>query len=636
VAPDPSAPGDSAPGDSAPDPSAPDPSAPGDSEPGFSVPGFSVPGGDFGLRLQQLAHLTADLAAADTIEAVVEVAVTRVAAAVRAVAVTLRLREDELLTLVGAQGVSAAQAERLSSVSVTDQTPMSEAARTGAPVLANDLHEIEARYPELRGELAEGRSVVCLPLLAGQKPLGVMALSFEQRWLPGPRELDFLTTFSDACAQAIRRIHAMQVAEERAVQLAFLAEASDELTRSLDYPATLRRVARLAVRALADWCAVDILADGELNTLAVEHVDPAKVAWAKELQERYPSDPHAPTGPPNVVRTGVSELIAEITDEMLVAGARDEEHLRLARELNLRSALVVPLVARGRTLGAITLVRAETDRAYSSADLAVAEDLGRRAGVAIDNAQLYSQTQDVALQLQRAVLPDRLDRLPGWQVAAYYSPGGHADVGGDFYDAVPLGDGRLAVFIGDVMGHGVAAAAAMAHIRAAVRAYLSVDPDPSKVAGKLDMMFARLQMSQLVSLAYGVLDQAAGELSLVCAGHHPPLLVAPDGSSRFAVAQPQRILGVGPDVRTATTWQLVPGSILLLYTDGLIERRTEGLDVGQQRLAEAASRLVAGALPAALDRLVAALHDPVGADDVTAIAVRIPGPVNRTGGAARA
>jgi GAF domain-containing protein len=586
--------------------------------------GFVAPAGDFGARVQQLAHVTAELAAAETIDEVVNVAVNRVALAVRAAVASLMVIADDRLSLVGAHGLRVEFAGQWASFGVQTATPASEAARTGTAVIVADVDEFNARYPTMRGQLPAGRSVVCLPLNAGQLCVGVIGLAFDDSWVPGPRELDFLSTFADACAQAIRRITATEAADLRAAQLTFLAEASDQLASSLDYRATLRRVAQLAVRSLADWCAVAILSDGELDTLAVEHVDPAKVAWAWELQKRYPPASDGPSGPPNVVRTGVSELISDITDEMLVAAARDSEHLRLARELNLRSALIVPLTARGRTLGAITFIRAETDRRYSSADLAVAEDLGRRAGVAIDNALLYSQTRDVALQLQRAVLPDRLDAIPGWQIATYYSPGGHADVGGDFYDAIPIGDGSLAVIIGDVMGHGVAAAAAMAHIRAAVRAFLCVDPDPSVVVDRLDHMFARLGITQLVSLVYAVIDRA-GLLSLVNAGHHPPLLIAADGSTRLARSMPRRILGARPDDRTASHWQLAAGSTLLLYTDGLVERRDEDLDLGVSRLLARAPALADQALSSALHQVVLAVSDDEGADDVTAIAVRLPG-----------
>ncbi len=584
--------------------------------------GFRAPSGDFGVRLQRLAHVTAEFAAVDSVEAVVDVVTNRVTEAVRAAVSALLLREDEQLRLVGSRGLRLAVAQRWASFAASDDTPASEALLTGQPVVVADGDDVTRRYPGIADEIPAGRSVVCLPLNAGQKPLGVLALTFEGRWVPGPRELDFLTTLADACAQALQRIQSTQLAEEKATQLAFLAEASAELASSLDYTATLAQVAKLAVRTLADWCAVDIVQEGVLTTLAVEHVDPAKVSWAWQLQERYPPDPDAVTGASNVVRTGVSELYPLITDDMLVAGARDEEHLRLSRELNLHSAVVVPLSARGRTLGAITLVRAETGRPYTAADLLVAEDLGRRAGVAIDNAQLHSQTRNVALHLQRAVLPATLTGFPGWQIATHYSASGHADVGGDFYGATELPDGSLAVFIGDVMGHGVAAAAAMSQMRAAIRAYLCIDPDPAAVITKLDAMFEQLKLDQLVSLAYALIDPAAGELRLANAGHCPPLLIHPGGSTRFTETRPTRILGAGGDQRTTATWVFELGSTLMLYTDGLIERRNESLDIGLDRLARYGTALAHSQLQPALDHLAEQVRDDAVADDVTAIAVR--------------
>ncbi len=146
----------------------------------------------------------------------------------------------------------------------------------------------------------------------------------------------------------------------------------------------------------ADWCAIDIVEDGRLHRLAVEHVDPAKVKFAIEIAERYPSDPEAPGGVGEVMRTGRSNLVPEVTDEMLVAGAQDEEHLRLARALQLRSAVLVPLVARGRVHGVITWVAAESGRRYTESDVAFAEDLARRCALAIDNAELHSQTMEAA------------------------------------------------------------------------------------------------------------------------------------------------------------------------------------------------------------------------------------------------
>jgi len=195
----------------------------------------------------------------------------------------------------------------------------------------------------------------------------------------------------DGVSAVWRDVTARRRAEET---FHFLAEVNAALSASLDYEATLGSLARIVVPQLADWCTVSTLEpDGSIRQLAVAHVDPAKVELARELESRYPTDPNAPTGVPNVLRTGKSELLAEIPDELLVAGTGHAGHLRIARELGLRSAMTVPLTARGRTLGALTLVSAKPGRRYGPADLALAEELGRRAGLAVDNARLYREAE---------------------------------------------------------------------------------------------------------------------------------------------------------------------------------------------------------------------------------------------------
>jgi PAS domain S-box-containing protein len=175
----------------------------------------------------------------------------------------------------------------------------------------------------------------------------------------------------------------------------FLAEASEVINSSLDYTTTLASLAQKVVPTLADWCAVDVIEeDHSLKRLAVAHVDPRKVEWAYELQKRYPPDMNASLGVPNVLRTGKSEIYPEIKDEMLVAAARDDEHLQIMRDIGFTSAIIVPLIAHGRTLGAITFITAESKRIYGREDLAVAENLAHRAAVAIDNARLYRSAQE--------------------------------------------------------------------------------------------------------------------------------------------------------------------------------------------------------------------------------------------------
>jgi PAS domain S-box-containing protein len=192
----------------------------------------------------------------------------------------------------------------------------------------------------------------------------------------------------------------------------FLAEAGEVLASSLAYEETLSAVANLVVPRLADWCSVYVTdAEGRLRHLAVAHADPAKVAWARELSSRYPPDPNAPRGVAAVVRSGQPECVSELTDEMVRSAARDENHLAMLRGLGLKSVMMVPLSARGRNLGAVTFVAAESGRRYTEADLRLALDLGRRAGLAVDNARLFRETQETLRLL--GLLVEASARLTG-------------------------------------------------------------------------------------------------------------------------------------------------------------------------------------------------------------------------------
>jgi GAF domain-containing protein len=568
-------------------------------------------------RFRQLASVAAELAAAETVVEVVHLVTRRVGDVVTAVVAAVLLRDEDDLVVVGESGM--VDPDKWRRVPLSSRTPVSEAVVENRPVVVPWSDEMAPRYPDLAGVVADGRTIVCLPMTAERRSIGALTLSFERGMLPEAEELEFLVIYADTSGQAIRRIQATEAAARRARRLDFLAGASEQLASDLDYRATLQNVAELAVPDLADWCSVTLREGEKLHTVAVAHVDPEKVAWGWQLQELYPPDLDSPGGVAEVIRTGRSEMVREVTDDMMVAAARDEEHLRIARALAIHSAITVPLAARGHVFGAITLIRSETPASYDNEELAVAQDLARRAGLALDNASLYTQTRDVALQLQRAVLPEALDTVPGWRVANLYRPGHQAEVGGDFYDAVALDDGRMAVFIGDVMGHGVAAAAAMAAMRSAVRAYLSIDPTPSTVVSSLDRMFAQLHIPQLVTLVYGVLDESC--FSFVNAGHHAPVVVGADGAARALSTPPARPLGAGGDRRTDAEFAIADGDTILLFTDGLVERRGEIIDEGIDRLMQRADTLVGTDLHRALQRLVEDFADNPD-DDVTALAVR--------------
>jgi PAS domain S-box-containing protein len=245
--------------------------------------------------------------------------------------------------------------------------------------------DVERGHPEdvLRAALAEGRYVEeGLKVREDGSRFWASAVITTLRDRKGN-----LKGFSMVVHDTTERKHADDV-------LRFLAESGATLSSSLDYRDTLANVARLAVPTLADWCAIDVMEeDGTVERLAVEHSDPEKVALAYELQERYPSDPETTRGVAKVLKTGEPDMMAEIPEELLDQVAMDVEHRTIMRELGLRSYMVVPMVARGRSHGAITLVSAESGRRYEETDLRLAEELARRAALAVDNAKLYEEAQ---------------------------------------------------------------------------------------------------------------------------------------------------------------------------------------------------------------------------------------------------
>lgn len=576
-----------------------------------------------GDRLTRLARVAAELGVAEDVETVTKVVITQAADAVGATVASLSLVVDEdTLALIGLRGGAEGAERRWATFPIDANNPASDVARSGELLVLRGRDAIRERYPDMESAGEGERSIVCLPLRVVGRTVGVVTLSFPGRRDLDSAELEFFGIIADSCAQALERIRAQAEATEQAARLRFLADASAELSKSLDYEATLANVARLAVPTFADWCAIDVVEDDRLHRLAVEHVDPAKVRFALELERRYPSDREAPGGAWEVIRTGNSTLVPEVTDEMLVAGAKDEEHLRLTRQLQIRSGLVVPLAARGRVLGVITWVSAESGRRYTERDVAFAEDLGRRGAVAIDNAQLHSETRQAAVRLQHAVLPALAVDVEGWQLAGYYSPAGRTEVGGDFYDAIALPDGRLAIFVGDVMGRGVTAAASMAQVRAAIRAYIAVDPAPEVVLRQLDRLFSTYDVGQLVTLVYAVVDVDRDELVMVNAGHPPPLVLRSDGSTEQLPYADGAPLGTETGERQPTVIPFRAGDTLVAYTDGLIERRDEDIDLGQARALDAVWRLRDAPLGEALEALVDTVRDHSREDDVAVLVAR--------------
>ena len=580
-------------------------------------------------RLAALARTVADLAAATTMEDVTEIVTERASAVIGATRAMVALRDGpDRLRTVATHGMSRSQARAWAVFDLTEPMPMTDAVRLGRTVVVENRDDMVTRYPDVEDDGTE-RSNITLPLVspASGEAVGALAFRFDGRvGPPDAEELTVLGVLGDMCAQTILRLQAEEQSAARAAQLEFLADASQALAGSLDYRETLRQVASLAVPTHADWCSVQLIDDGVLRTLAVAHVDPAKVALAKELETRWPPDLDRPGGVTDVVRSGTSLLVEEVTDDMLVASARDDEHLRIARELGLRSAMSVPLIARERVLGVLTFVAAESGRRYTSEDIVFAEDLARRAGLAIDNADLYSQTRRTAAVLQATLLPQELPDVAGWGFGAVYRQSGRTDIGGDYYDVAALEDQRLVAVVGDVMGRGVDAALGGSRMRSAVRVLATQHPEPDALARAVDRLMAVEAPTPMASAVYVLFDPATDTLSMTVAGHPPPLLIR-QGEGRYVEEDGSPLHGLGTVPRPVVSLPFGVGDVLLLYTDGLVERRGEGIDIGLERLRGVAEQrfrdiAVDADLDDVLDALVEDVTDPDRHDDVALVGFR--------------
>jgi PAS domain S-box-containing protein len=377
-------------------------------------------------RLQRVAEL---LAEAVTPQQVLDAILTDGvrAAEAHAGAIGVLSGDGESIELLAQRGYDPEVMSGWATFPVDAQLPMSEVVRTGEPVFVSSLAERNRLYPGLSHLGQEGNALVVLPLAVQGAVFGGLSLSFDRDIEFEEERRQLKMAFARQAAQALARSRLYAAEQAMRERMTFLAEASELLASSLDYNRTLVRLAQLCVPRLADWCAVDMLGpNGEIQRLAVAHEDPAKVRWALELQERYPPDPDAPYGVSNVLRTGEPEFLPTIPQELLDAALRDDDELRqIVDELGLTSSIAVPLNTRGRTLGALSLIAADTHKPFTPADFELALELARRAAVAVDNALLYREAERganaaraLAYVADGVVLIDRDGIVRHWNPAA--------------------------------------------------------------------------------------------------------------------------------------------------------------------------------------------------------------------------
>ncbi|MFC6593987.1 SpoIIE family protein phosphatase [Kitasatospora paranensis] len=491
------------------------------------------------------------------------------------------------------------------------------------------------------------RSVMVVPLIARGAAVGVAA--FYRSITERPYDEEDLRLAGELAARAAvsidnallytrerdaaeQRQRALEAAGAAQARLALLNEASTRIGTTLDLQRTAEELIEVVIPRFADFITVDLLEsllegdepepvprDGSvmLRAVAVGEVgddgtmvgaaDP--VGGSSRSAQLYAQS----------LRTGRSILVPHVDEEALRRIVAHPDRIAPSLEAGVHSYLMVPLLARGTVLGGIEFVRTRNPEAFTHADVALAEELAARAAVCIDNARIYRRERDTALTLQRSLLPQDVHRTPGLEIAHRYLPSSViSEVGGDWFDVVPLSGGRVALIVGDVMGHGIRAAATMGQLRTVARTLITLDMDPARVMRRLDDAAAEIGESQFATCVCVLFDPADRSCTAATAGHLPPVIALPDGSTELLELPPGAPLGIGGVPFESVRFTLAEDAILVMYTDGLVERRDRDLDEGIDLLRHTVATR-RDSLEKTCDAVLSALGASAGQDDIAVI-----------------
>ncbi|MEU4079420.1 protein phosphatase [Streptomyces venezuelae] len=416
-------------------------------------------------------------------------------------------------------------------------------------------------------------------------------------------------------------------------RFALLAEAGARIGTTLDLRQTAEETVRFLVPQLADSADVQMLE----AVLAPDDPVASTRGVLRRLAARFPD----PTSPTSLLAPGQTfQIPLDSVYEQVVAHGRPTnlyttdlpalftdprtEALRTYFATRIGSARLVPMVARGKVLGAVTVTRLRTREPFDAQDCVLIDEVVARAALNIDNARLYTTQREAALTLQRSLTNSALPAVTGLELTGRYLPASAHDVGGDWFDVIALPGGRTGLVIGDVMGHGIHAAAVMGQLRTAVRTLARHDIPPARMLSSLDAVVADLGEDTMATCLYAVHDPATGGWVIARAGHPPPAVATPDGTITFLDGPPGTPLGTGAHDFGTEKVALPKGGLLVLYTDGLIEARDRDLDEGMRQLARAL-RPLDRPLDVLCDEILEQLLAAPAQDDVAMLLARTTG-----------
>ncbi|MGW3307312.1 SpoIIE family protein phosphatase [Streptomyces sp. NPDC001073] len=427
-------------------------------------------------------------------------------------------------------------------------------------------------------------------------------------------------------------------------RLQLVNEASVRIGTTLDVTRTAQELADVCAPALADFVSIDLLDPqehgGEPPTAITAPIGLRRAAH-QSMQEGSPEAVAKP-GQLNLYPEHSPQADALVAGRTLVASGRalerwlawDRTRTKRVQEYGIHSSMAVPIQARGVTLGVAVLTRYRRMDPFTADDVLLAEEVTARAAVCIDNARRFSRERETALALQRSLLPRKLPPTAALEAASRYLPAARAGVGGDWFDVIPLSGMRVAMVVGDVVGHGIQASATMGRLRTAVRTLADIDLAPDELLTHLDDLVVRLSAEAGgegspgevgATCLYAVYDPVSRRCTLARAGHPPPIMIRPGGPPEHVDLPAGPPLGLGGLPFESTELELPEGTVLALYTDGLVENRDRDLD-GSQRLLFDALYAPSDSLDETCDRILHAVLPPGGAaDDVALLVARTQG-----------
>jgi GAF domain-containing protein len=518
-----------------------------------------------------------------------------VAPAVRAGTSGLWLLDETagLLRLAASAGYDPRADSWIGEIRVDDTIPAAEVARTRTPVVYRSQTERDRRWPTLADLPSSTPASVVVPLVARNAVSGVLGLGFVQPEDLSEETVGLLVAVSEQCALALDRAQLFD-GERRARQtLEFLAAATRLMVSVLEPREVLERLVDAAVPTLADSCAVHVERDGLLQRVAVR-ID--GMARAAEVLGFQPVDTRADHPLARAFTSAQPQILEVLLDEDIeaVQPGRSAD----ARGFGIRGGIAVPLIARGEPRGVVSFAFRDVRRVRDTDVMYAVNGLAARAAIALDNAQRFDDERTALRILAETLLPSGLPRVPGFEFAARYVAASGA-VGGDWFDIQALDEGAFLVGVGDVAGHGMAATARMSELRHTARTLARWHRRPRALLTELARFASEAEQPLLTTVAYGRVRTATGRGRWASAGH-PPAIHVRRGTPVVLGAPHGPPLGVKPPPEYGDgPLGLDPGDLLVLYTDGVVERRDERIDDGIGRLAE----LVASAVPGPVDAL---------------------------------